>query len=418
MSKSFIEVSPESHFSIQNIPFGIFSTQSEPTPRVGTAIGDYAVDLKALAHAGLFDQVPEIAAKAKDIFSKSTLNLFMAQGKPVWTATRKFIQSILSSENSILRDNQALRTSVFVPLNQVKMHMPAEIGDYTDFYASKEHATNVGIMFRGKDNALQPNWKHLPVGYHGRASSVVVSGTDIRRPCGQKSPGKDQPPVFGVCARLDIELEMAFLVGTGNELGSNIPIEKAEEHIFRRCTRDIQAWEYVPLGPFLGKSFGTTISPWVVTLDALKPFALAQPKQDPTPLPYLQSNSDDAYDISLEVHLKPNGSSDYSTISKSNLKYMYWSFRQMLAHHTVNGCNARAGDLCGTGTISGPTEDSYGSMLEMTWSGQKEISLNSGIKRKFLEDGDEVNLIGFCQGEGYRVGFGDCVGKITPASSI
>jgi fumarylacetoacetase len=345
----------------------------------------------------------------------------MALGKPVWTATRNFIQRILSADEALLRDNQALRDEAFVALSEVKNHLPANIGDYTDFYASKEHATNVGIMFRGKDNALQPNWTHLPVGYHGRASSVVVSGTDIRRPSGQRVVVKGEPPVFGKCARLDIELEMAFLVGSGNELGQPITIDNAEDHIFGVVVmndwsaRDIQAWEYVPLGPFLGKNFGTTVSPWIVTLDALKPFVVDQPAQDPKPLDYLQSSTPGGYDINLAVDYKPSGSNNFTTVAKSNLKYMYWTFKQQLAHHTVNGCNMRPGDLCGSGTISGPTEDSYGSLLELTWSGQKEVELNDGVKRKFLEDGDEINLIGYCQGEGYRVGFGDCLGKISPA---
>ncbi|KAI9290981.1 Fumarylacetoacetase [Neoconidiobolus thromboides FSU 785] len=415
MLKSFIDYSPESHFSIQNLPFGIFSV-NQNTPRVGVAIGDQVLDLSVIANAGLFDQnVPELNNEAKDVFSQTTLNKLMSYTRPVWTATRNYIQTLLSSENPTLRDNQSLRSEALIPLTQVQMHLPANIGDYTDFYASREHATNVGIMFRGKDNALQPNWLHLPVGYHGRASSIVVSGTDLTRPKGQKCPVKGEPPVFGECARLDIELEMAFFVGTGNKLGQPISIENAEDYIFGVVVmndwsaRDIQAWEYVPLGPFLGKNFGTTISPWVVTIDALKPFATQQPDQsEPTPLPYLQSKSKDAFDINLEFKLKPNGDNEFHPVSKSNLKYMYWTFKQQLAHHTVNGCNLRPGDLLGSGTISGADESSYGSLLELTWSGQKELQVGNNT-RKFLQDGDEVDLIGYCQGDGFRVGFGNCL---------
>ncbi|KAK9674812.1 hypothetical protein K7432_016867 [Basidiobolus ranarum] len=275
-------------------------------------------------------------------------------------------------------------------------------------------------MFRGKENALMPNWTHLPVGYHGRASSVVVSGTDLVRPNGQRVATKGEPPVFGPSVRLDYELEMAFLVGTGNELGKPITINAAKDHIFGVVVmndwsaRDIQSWEYVPLGPFLGKNFGTTISPWVVSLEALEPFLVDQPHQDPQPLPYLRDNEKAGYDINLEVQIKPRGTNEYHTVTRSNLKYMYWSFKQQLAHHAVNGCNMRTGDLCGSGTISGPTEDSFGSLLELTWSGQKELDLG-GVKRKFIEDGDEVLMTGFCKGDGYTIGFGDCVGKIISA---
>ncbi|RKP04798.1 hypothetical protein THASP1DRAFT_35455 [Thamnocephalis sphaerospora] len=350
----------------------------------------------------------------------------MSLGKPVWQATRRFLQRILSADEPLLRDNESLRHKVLVAQHNVKMHLPADIGDYTDFYASKEHATNVGIMFRGKENALMPNWTHLPVGYHGRASSIVVSGTELRRPCGQRCPVKGQPPVFGASARLDFELEMAFLVGTSNELGKPIPIHEAADHIFGVVlmndwsARDIQAWEYVPLGPFLGKNFGTTISPWVVTLDALEPFLCDQPAQARLLclrlwrrlcLPTLPGG----YDIALEVQVKAAGNQQAKTVCRSNLKYMYWTFKQQLAHHAVNGCNMRTGDLCGSGTISGPTEDSFGSMLELSWSGQKDVDVGEGVTRKFIQDGDEVVILGHCQADGYRVGFGRCTGTIAPA---
>ncbi|CAG8516149.1 12287_t:CDS:2 [Funneliformis caledonium] len=433
--KSFIQIPFDSHFPIQNLPFGIFSTQQNPTPRVGVAIGDQILDLTAITT--LFEEhVPELKDPS-NVFSQSSLNSFMSLGKPLWQATRRFLQNILSNGNPKLRDNDQLRQKAFVAQQAAKMHLPAQIGDYTDFYASKEHATNVGVMFRGKDNALMPNWLvfidsfyivryinlkkkrsrvHLPVGYHGRSSSIVVSGTDIVRPCGQRLPVKDQPPIFGPSVKLDFELEMAFFVGSGNKPGERIPIDQASQHIFGLVLmNDWSAWEYVPLGPFLGKNFGTTISPWVVMLDALEPFLTNGPTQDPTPLSYLEHNFPSAYDIQLEVKMKPNESDSFKTLTRSNLKYMYWSLKQQLVHHTVNGCNMRPGDLCGTGTISGRTEDSRGSLLEITWNGQNEIEFENGIKRKFIEDGDEIILTGYCKGEGYLIGFGECTGKILPA---
>ncbi|RIA87641.1 fumarylacetoacetase [Glomus cerebriforme] len=414
--KSFIQVLPNSHFPIQNLPFGIFSTQQNPSPRVGVAIGDQILDLTVIST--LFENhVPELK-NPSNVFSQSSLNSFMSLGKPIWQATRRFLQNILSDDNPELRDNNQLRQKAFVTQKLANMHLPAQIGDYTDFYASKEHATNVGTMFRGKDNALMPNWVHLPVGYHGRSSSIVVSGTDIVRPCGQRLSAKDQPPIFGPSNKLDFELEMAFFIGSGNKLGERIPIDQTNNHIFGLVlmndwsARDIQAWEYLPLGPFLGKNFGTTISPWIVTLDALEPFLVNGPIQDPVPLPYLKDDNPSAYDIQLEVKMKPNNSDSFRTLTKSNLKYMYWSLKQQLAHHTINGCNMRPGDLCGTGTISGPSEDSRGSLLEITWNGQNEVN---EIKRKFIEDGDEIVLTGYCQGDGYLVGFGECLGRILPA---
>ncbi|CAG8525195.1 12862_t:CDS:10, partial [Dentiscutata heterogama] len=402
--RSFIKVSPDSHFPIQNLPFGIFSTQSDEilSARVGVAIGDQILDLTAISQ--LFEKhVPELGNPTL-VFSQSSLNMFMSLGKSIWQATRKFLQSILSEDNPELRDSKELRKNAFVSQHSAKMHLPVNIGHFTDFYASKEHATNCGTMLRGKDNALMPNWIHLPVGYHGRASSVVVSGTDIARPSGQRSPGKDQPPIFGPSAKLDFELEMAFIVGTGNKLGERIPIQQAKDHIFGMHSDGAKIWrspwEYAPLGPFLGKSFGTTISPWIVTLDALEPFL------DPTPSPYLQEKGKTAYDIHLEVKMKPRDCSTYKTLTRSNLKYMYWSICQQLAHHTVNGCNMGAGDLCGT--------DARGSLLEITWNGKNEIDFGNGVKRLFVEDGDEVVLTGYCQGEGFKVGFGECSGKIVP----
>ncbi len=404
--KSFIEVHPESDFPIQNLPYGIFSTRANPNLRVGTRIGDFVVDLSILDEEKLFD-------KQYVFFSDSTLNRFMSAGREVWREIRQRLIGLLSSDNSPIK-NEAMFS-----IQDVQMHLPVAIGDYTDFYASREHATNVGIMFRGRENALMPNWLHLPVGYHGRASSVVLSGADVIRPRGQVA--SNGVPEFIASRSLDFELEMGFFIGTGNNLGEPISIENAHEHIFGMVllndwsARDIQAWEYQPLGPFLAKNFATSISPWVVTMDALAPFRVDGPKQEPTPLPYLLADSANGLDLTLEVTLQSASMDAPQTISRSNMKYLYWSMEQMLAHHTVTGCNMRTGDLCGTGTISGPTEDSYGSMLELTWRGEKPIALPNGETRKFLQDGDTVVMKGYCQGDGYRVGFGEVTGKILPA---
>ncbi|XP_056871840.1 fumarylacetoacetase [Takifugu flavidus] len=345
----------------------------------------------------------------------------MALGYEAWQEARKTLQMLLSANESTLRDDVSLRSSAFVNQSVATMHLPANIGDYTDFYSSKDHATNVGIMFRGKDNALMPNWLRLPVGYHGRASSVVVSGTEIHRPVGQMRPDQTKPPVFGPSQQLDFELEMAFFVGGQTSLGQRIPIEKAHEHIFGMVlmndwsARDIQAWEYVPLGPFLGKNFGTTISPWVVPMEALLPFVEPNSIQEPKPLPYLQHHDPYTFNINLFVSIKGQGMQQPKTICKSNFKYMYWTMKQQLAHHTVNGCNIRPGDLMASGTISGPDAESFGSMLELSWRGSKSITLGDKEIRSFLKDGDEVTMTGYCQGDGYRVGFGECVGTILPS---
>ncbi|XP_052084469.1 fumarylacetoacetase-like [Mytilus californianus] len=417
---SFIYVSPESHFPIQNLPYGIFSTDDNPRHRIGVAIGDQILDLSVVK--SLFTGV--VLQNQQDVFDQPTLNGFMGLGRAAWKEARATLQKILSSNEPLLKDNADLRSRAFVDQGQATMHLPANIGDYTDFYSSKNHAYNVGVMFRGPENALMPNWTHLPVGYHGRASSVVVSGTPIRRPNGQTRADESQPPVFGKCKLLDIELEMAFFTGPATKLGEPIPIDKAEDHIFGMVlmndwsARDIQKWEYVPLGPFLGKNFGTTISPWVVTMDALKPFAVPNQKQDPKPLPYLCHEDPYCFDIQLEVALNCDGLSKPSTICKSNFKYMYWTMKQQLAHHTVTGCNTNPGDLLASGTISGETEDSYGSLLELCWKGTKPIKLDNDITRKFLQDGDEVIMTGYCEKDGCRVGFGTCTGKILPALDL
>ncbi|KAJ3270326.1 hypothetical protein HDV01_007905 [Terramyces sp. JEL0728] len=419
---SFVDYDADTDFPITNIPFGIISTFADLAPRPATAIGNFAVDLKALANIGAF-KGPLFSKHAVHAFSQETLNDFMALGRPVWREVRATIQDLLSANGSgMLSGNRALQDKVLIPLEQVRYHLPAKIGDYTDFYSSKEHATNVGTMFRGKDNALMPNWVHIPVAYHGRASSVVVSGTPIKRPSGITLDPETKKPGFSVCRKLDIELEVAFFVGVGNKLGENIPVTAAEEHIFGMVVmndwsaRDIQQFEYVPLGPFLGKNFGTTVSPWIVTLDALEEHRVPLPVQDPTPSDYLvDPNSEkDQYDVELEVYWK-SSTSEPTLVSKSNLKYMYWSFKQQLAHHSINGCSMNTGDLLGSGTISGPTEDSYGSFLELTWNGTKPVTLQDGSSRTFLLDGDEITLKGTCKGKN-RIGFGSCSGVILPAN--
>ncbi|RMG79902.1 MAG: fumarylacetoacetase [Bacteroidetes bacterium] len=411
--KSWVEVPAGSDFPIQNLPFGIFRTPSNPTPRVGTAIGEYVADLSVMNYLTLFDEI-EIG---NDIFKSDSLNNFMALGREKTRAIRNKIAEILDEKNEAAKE---FAWHFLHPMDKVELLMPVQVGDYTDFYSSMEHATNVGIMFRGKDNALMPNWKHLPVGYHGRASSIIVSGTPVIRPKGQTMPDGAQRPVFGPSRLLDFELEMAFIVGKGNALGHPIPIEQAEDHIFGMVlfndwsARDIQKWEYVPLGPFLGKSFASTISPWVVMLDALEPFRTEGPKQDPEPLPYLQTSGRKNYDIQLEVEIEAE-SGARKTVSRSNAKYLYWNNAQQLAHHTSNGCNMKTGDMCGSGTISGPTPDSFGSMLELTWRGTKPIDMPDGTQRKFIQDGDTVTMRGWCEKEGVRIGFGVAGGKVLPA---
>ncbi len=416
--QSFLPVSPESHFPIQNLPYGVFAPRNEKK-RIGVAIGDWVLDLRVASEEGLLSG-PEF--EPGDCFRQPTLNQFMGLGPVAWKAARARISQLLSDNEPTLRDNGTLRDKALILRSEVEMHLPGEIGDYTDFYSSREHATNVGTMMRGPENALMPNWLELPIAYHGRASSIVPSGTPIVRPKGQTLPKDADRPIFGPSRTLDFELEMGFFVGPGNSLGSNIPIPKAANHIFGMVlvndwsARDIQKWEYQPLGPFLAKSFATSISPWVVPLDALEPFRVPGPKQDPDPLEYLQCNEPWAYDINLEVYLQGSQMESGQRICQSNSKYLYWNICQQLAHHTVNGCNLRPGDLLATGTISGPNPDSYGSMLELGWRGTKPLSFANGETRSFLEDGDTVTLTGWCQGEGYRIGFGEVVGKVFPCS--
>ncbi|MBP2302960.1 fumarylacetoacetase [Azospirillum picis] len=416
--RSFVEVAPDSHFPIQNLPFGVFSTAADPARRVGVAIGDLVLDLAVLERAGLLDA-------GAPVFACDSLNPFMALGRDAWRRTRARVSELLRHDTATLRDDAGLRARALVPMAEAVMHLPVRIGGYTDFYSSREHATNVGSMFRDPKNALLPNWLHIPIGYNGRASSVVVGGTPIRRPNGQTKAPTAEAPSFGPCRKLDFELETAFIVGRGNALGEPIPVGEAEAHIFGMVlmndwsARDLQQWEYVPLGPFNAKSFGTSISPWVVTMEALEPFRTAGPVQDPQPLPYLRQDGPQGFDLHLEVALKPGGGDgggdDETTICRTNFRHMYWSMAQQLAHHTVSGCDTRTGDLMGSGTISGPEPDSFGSLLELTWNGQKPLTLAGGQTRAFLEDGDDVVMTGWCQGNGYRVGFGRVSGQVLPA---
>src|SRR5580700_953521 len=407
--KSFIDVSPDSHFPIQNLPFGIFQPKGGK-PRAGVAIGDLIVDLSVLEELGHF-RSPEFQGRKP--FSEDSLNAFLALGRPAWRKARAVLQRLLSAETPTLRDDAALRERVFHRQRDVTMQLPARIGDYTDFYSSYHHAHNVGTMLRGPENALMPNWKWLPVAYHGRASSIEVSGTEVRRPQGQTKPPDAAEPVFGPSKSFDYELEMAFLIGPGNALGQPVPIARAADHIFGLVlmndwsARDIQAWEYQPLGPFLAKNFCTSISPWFVTLDALEPFRKALPPQDPAPLPYLRMSNDFTIDIHLEAQLQTAKLSEPYVITRTNFQNLYWSISQQLAHHTVNGCNLQPGDLLASGTISGPTEDSRGCMLELTWRGANPVKLPNGETRKWLEDGDTLAITGWCEGDGYRVGFGE-----------
>jgi fumarylacetoacetase len=413
---TWLDVPHNSDFPIQNIPFGVFLTRDDIIT-IGTRIGNTAIDLGALHQLGYFKDIELI----DDIFLQDSLNDFIADGRKTWRLVRNRVSNLFLKGNDELRKNKEHCKEVLFRLDEIEMQLPVDVGDYTDFYASKEHATNVGSLFRDPENALLPNWLHIPIGYHGRSSSIIPSGTSVRRPVGQTKPGDDGVPGFGPSKLLDFELEMAFITTATNDLGKRVPIKEAEENIFGLVlfndwsARDIQAWEYVPLGPFLGKSFASTISPWIVTLDALQPFRTKGPKQDPKPLPYLQQADNMAYDIKLQAAIKPQGGVE-TIVTNSNFKYMYWSMAQQLTHHTVNGCNVRSGDMMGSGTISGPTEDSYGSMLELTWKGTKPLKLNDGTERKFINDGDTVIMRAHSEKGGIRIGFGECRGKVLPAN--
>jgi fumarylacetoacetase len=418
--RSFIPVAAESHFPIQNLPFGVFRPRAGGAPHVGVAIGEMVIDLAVLERRGLL-YAGGPAGDRGPLFDRRALNAFMAGGRPLWTEVRRRLTQLLRHDEPQLRDDAALCREALVPMSGAELLLPVEIGDYTDFYSSREHATNVGAMLRGPENALMPNWLHLPVAYHGRASSIVVSGTDLRRPCGQTKSDDAPAPVFGPSRSVDFELELGFFIGLGNVLGESIPIVRADEHIFGFAlvndwsARDIQKWEYVPLGPFLAKSFGTSISPWVVPLDALAPFRVAGPVQKPTPLPYIRNPRDAAHNIQLEVWLQAAGDSEPTRICAGNARDLYWSSSQQIAHHTSSGCNLRTGDLLASGTISGSTAESRGCLLERTLGGRQPIVLPNGQSRAFLEDGDRVTMTGWCQGAGYRVGFGEVTGRLLPA---
>ncbi len=415
--KSFIPVAPDSHFPLQNLPYGMFSPTPRDEPRAATRIGDFVLDLAVIQNAGLLDA----AGLPEGIFSHYVLNPFMELGADQRRAVRLLIHGLLRQDEPTLRDDEVLRGRALLPAETVTMRFPVGIPDYTDFYASREHATNVGTMFRGKDNALMPNWLHLPVGYHGRASSIILSGEDVIRPSGQTLPPDHDTPVFGPCKLMDFELEMGFFIGTRNPQGQPVPVDSADDNIFGLVlvndwsARDLQKWEYQPLGPFTAKNFATSISPWIVTLEALAPFRCASPEQEPTPLPYLQEKNRGTFDINLEVHVQAETDSAGLQVTASNFKYLYWTMAQQLAHHTVSGCNLSTGDLLASGTISGADKSSFGSMLEISWRGTEPVTLPGGGERKFLHDGDTVTMTAWCQGDGYRVGFGDVTGKVLPA---
>ena len=411
---SWLHVDKNSDFPIQNIPFGVFLTRDDIIT-IGTRIGDTAIDLGALHQLGYFDNIP----LTEDIFLQDTLNDFIADGRQTWRAVRNRIADIFDANNNSLRSNAAHKEVVLFRLDEIEMQLPVHIGDYTDFYASKEHATNVGTMFRGAENALMPNWLHLPVGYHGRSSTIIPSGIPVNRPQGQTLPNGAENPVFGPSKLVDFELEMAFITTNANDIGEPIPIEDAESYIFGLVlfndwsARDIQKWEYVPLGPFLSKNFASSISPWIVTLDALEPFRTSGPDQSPEPLPYLQFSGNRSFDIKLEAAIQPKDAQE-TVVTRSNFKYLYWNMAQQLAHHSVNGCRINAGDMMGSGTISGPDPSSYGSMLELSWRGEKPVVLNNDKSRKFIEDYDTVIMRGYCENKGTRIGFGEVRSQLLP----
>lgn len=412
--KTWVNIPENSDFPIQNLPFGIATTPGKDA-RVFVRIGDFALDMPALNSSGLLSGM----GFDKSVFEASVLNPFIALGKEVTRKTRQRLSDLLKADNNSLKTRPDLDHMLF-PIEKLTIQMPVNVGDYTDFYSSEQHAYNVGCMFRDPNNALLPNWKHIPVGYHGRSSSIVISGTDIHRPMGQSKPADAETPVFSSSKLLDFELEMAFITYPGKPLGQRISTDEATDYIFGMVlfndwsARDIQAWEYVPLGPFLAKNFASSISPWVVTLDALEPFRVAGPVQNPEVFPYLKYNGNKHIDIDLEVLIAPENSNE-SRVSNSNYRHMYWNMNQQLAHHTVNGCNIREGDMMASGTISGNDESAYGSMLELSWRGSKTIKLNDGSERKFIHDFDTVIMRGHAQKDGVRVGFGEVKTKVLPA---
>ena len=420
---SFIDIAADSDFSIHNLPYGIFSDAKDVTGnnnrRAGVAIGEQVLDLSILEAEGL------LSLAGGPYFDQPTLNAFIDSGRDNWTKARSTIQTLLFADIDTLRDNKDLQAKALFKQADVTMHLPVHVPGFTDFYSSKEHATNVGTMFRDPKNALLANWTEMPVGYNGRASTVIVSGTDVIRPSGQLKPNADERPIFSPCKRLDFELETAFVVGRGNDIGQPITVDAATDHIFGMVllndwsARDIQKWEYVPLGPFNAKTFASEVSPWIVTMDALAPFKTACPTQEPKPLAYLnEKDSNNSFDINLSVELLPENSDEATVVCDTNFKYMYWSMAQQLTHHTITGCKVEVGDMMGSGTISGPTPDSYGSMLEIAWNATKPVTLKGGETRSFIEDGDTVIMKGYSEKDGIRVGFGEVRGKVLPALSF
>ena len=413
--KSWLNVDKNSDFPIQNIPFGVFLTKDNITT-IGTRIGNYAIDLAAIHQLGYFEGIP----LTDDIFMQDSLNDFISDGRTTWRLVRNRIADIFDQENNKLKENKKHRNDVIFDIKEIEMLLPVDIYDFTDFYSSKNHAMNVGSMFRDAENALTPNWLHMPLAYHGRSSSIVVSGTRIRRPKGQTFPKGENNPIFGASKLVDFELELGFITTDANKLGKSIDINETDEYIFGMVllndwsARDIQKWEYQPLGPFLAKSFATTISPWIVTMDALEPFRVDSPEQEPKPFAYLQQEGKNSYDIKLEASIKPKKQKQ-TVVSKTNYKYNYWTMSQQLAHQTINGCNVRSGDLYGSGTISGSMEGTFGSMLELTKAGSKPIKLKDGTIRKFINDGDTVVLKGYCNNKKVRIGFGECKSKLRKA---
>ena len=411
--KSWLKVSSKSDFSIYNLPFGIFSTNKK-NKRIGVAIGDHVIDLHACNSLDLFKDLHI----ESHVFKNSFLNNFIELGKGITSKVREILQSELTNDNSLIKHN----SNCIIPIDSVEMHLPVNIGDYTDFYSSIEHASNIGSMFRDPSNPLLPNWKHLPVGYHGRASSIIVSGKNIHRPKGQIMPLDSETPIFSSSNRVDFELEMGYIIGKNSSLGSSISTTNSQDYIFGKVlfndwsARDIQKWEYVPLGPFLGKSFASSISPWVVTMEALDPFKVSGPIQEPNVLDYLKFDGLKNYDINLSVSITPEDSNIESIVCNSNFKYMYWNMYQQIAHHTVNGCNLNVGDMMASGTISGHTKDSYGSMLELSWGGKNPIELKDGSTRTFINDMDTVIMKGYCEKNNIRVGFGEVKSKILPST--
>lgn len=417
--ESWIEIPESCDFPLENLPYGIAKLSNEKAVAV-TRIGDTIIDLQSLSALNVFSDLKIANA---DIFNQPVLNNFIELGKDLHVKVRERLQEIFGIGSMNTELTEKIKQYSLYAADGVKMLMPVKVTDYTDFYSSIEHATNVGKMFRDPANALLPNWKHLPVGYHGRASSIVVSGTEIHRPNGQTMPQGAEKPVFGPSKMFDFELEMAFVVGKTTQLGESVKASEAEDYIFGfllfndLSARDIQSWEYVPLGPFLSKNFGSVVSPWIVTLEALEPFRVKGPIQEPEVLPYLKTSGNRNFDINLEVLIQPEHGKE-NLVCSSNFRYMYWNICQQLAHHTVNGCNITTGDLYASGTISGPEPGSYGSMLELTWRGTKPIQLSDGSERKFIHDHDTIIIRGYSEKNGLRIGFGECVVKVKPSREL